>query len=734
MKFIRYAAILVLVYSILNAQTIFKGIVLDGKTREPLAGAEVYLQNRMTGATTDRDGYFNIVLRGVELTTRDTLIISYIGYHIYRIPATDFKSGSVIELLPRTLLLGEAIQVYAERLDLARQEIPHSKDEMNADELERYGTGEIGDIFKRMSSVRVEGNDLDGRRVQIRGSNASEVNVYIDGVLINGLSPDYTADLTIIPTENIYKLEVLKGSNLPLLGSGAFGGVLNILSRQDMDNRLMLKYKAGSFDSRYYIGSFNLPIKDKVFVSYFGQYNEMRPEIEFFTEERFEEKTKAEYIESKKMNHNLNLDYLFHGGQLRAKVFNYRFDYTKPYWQNKRNNMLYALTLNTESDWNAVLSFMNSNDEIKRYIVESNKYISEFESRSLTFKISKRINFSASSLQFTADYFHDELTRYAKQEDSTGTYTYNRADLYNNRTGLSTIFSFKDRLDTLRNLRWKTYISLRGDLSANGYSDLTYTLGAEVVWQKNNWELKPYFNFGTNAKYPTLLESAYAGNLRKSLSGADTAFSELEPEYNNSAELGARYRLAFENRIVRRFQASLALFRNAIYNKILKRPEGGQIYQTQIGTNTTKGFEISAGFIGFLKCFDLSASYTGLDISNPLFYEYKPEKNYNFRLDYISRFGFYFTALYFYEGKSFAWYFDLTRQNTEEGSEYELLRPLTHEIPSFYDFDVSLGYRFGLGKVKCNVQVSGYNIMDNAGFKYYYLKKQYFQVSLAIQY
>lgn len=725
---------------LLTVQTIFgagrtlQGVVADGNTKEPLVGAEVYLQHRMTGTITDRDGYFHLVLPANDLTKQDTLIVSYIGYQTYKIPALEFKNKKTVYLQPKSLQLGEAIQVYAERLDLARQEIPHSKEEINVDELTRYGTSEISDLFKRMASVRVEGNDLDGRRVQIRGSNASEVNVYLDGVLINGLSPDYTADLTIIPTENIYKLEVLKGSNLPLLGSGAFGGVLNILSRQDMESRVMLKYKAGSFDSRYYIGSFNVPIKNTVFVSYFGQYNQMRPEIEFFSEERFQEKTRAEFVESKKMNHNFNLDYLFNGGQIRAKIFNYRFDYTKPYWQNKRNNMLYALTVNTESDWNGVLSIMNGNDEIKRYIIESNKYISEFESQSMTLKLSKKIDFRTSSLQITADYFHDELTRFARQEIGGDTYTYNQADLYNNRAGLSGIFSFDDRADTLRNLRWKTFISMRGDLSANGYRDLTYTLGAEIVWQKNNWELKPYLNYGTNVKYPTLLESAYAGNLRHALGRPDTSLSELQPEYNTSSELGARFTLAFNHPLVNRLQASLALFRNLTYNKILKRPEGDQIYQTQIGQNTNFGLEAAARFTGLLKYFDFSASLTKLDISNPLFYEYKPELNYNFQLDYVSRFGLYVTAVYFYEGKSYAWYFDLTRKSSGNDEEGAPPQPLTRVISPFADVDVSLGYRFKIAALHLNLQIAGYNILDNAGFKYYYLKKQYFQASLSVQY
>ena len=52
-------------------------------------------------------------------------------------------------------------------------------------------------------------------------------------------------------------------------------------------------------------------------------------------------------------------------------------------------------------------------------------------------------------------------------------------------------------------------------------------------------------------------------------------------------------------------------------------------------------------------------------------------------------------------------------------------------IDPFYDLDLSIGYRFRLSGIRWNLQAAGYNILDNSGFQYYLLKKQYFQVSLS---
>ena len=58
----------------------------------------------------------------------------------------------------------------------------------------------------------------------------------------------------------------------------------------------------------------------------------------------------------------------------------------------------------------------------------------------------------------------------------------------------------------------------------------------------------------------------------------------------------------------------------------------------------------------------------------------------------------------------------------------------TEFIAPYYDLDVSVGFRFRAADIRFELQASGYNILDNSGYKYYTLKKRFLQVSLALLY
>ena len=82
----------------------------------------------------------------------------------------------------------------------------------------------------------------------------------------------------------------------------------------------------------------------------------------------------------------------------------------------------------------------------------------------------------------------------------------------------------------------------------------------------------------------------------------------------------------------------------------------------------------------------------------------------------------YLTSTFFYEGTSVAWYYN---------RDYNIL---TEEISPYNDMDVSCGFKVPFKDAEFDFQVSGYNIFDHSGFKYYYLKKRYFQFSVAMRY
>ena len=180
--------------------------------------------------------------------------------------------------------------------------------------------------------------------------------------------------------------------------------------------------------------------------------------------------------------------------------------------------------------------------------------------------------------------------------------------------------------------------------------------------------------------------------------------------------------LVNDKNLVEQIDMAAAYFVNITYNKILKRPFGEEIVQTQTGRNTTKGYEASVKFFQLNKDLTMTVAYTNLNIDNPLLYEYKPEDNLNLQLEYVSPFGFHINSIFFYEGKSYAWYLD---------AENELI---THRIKGSYDLDLSIGYRLNFLGLGYEFHLAGYNILDNSEYDYYYLKKRYLQASFAIKY
>jgi vitamin B12 transporter len=85
--------------------------------------------------------------------------------------------------------------------------------------------------------------------VRLRGANANQTLVMIDGVRVNdpaAASGDY--DFSMVPVGTIERIEVLRGPQSALYGSDAVGGVINIITRKGKGPaRLDLQTEAGSY-------------------------------------------------------------------------------------------------------------------------------------------------------------------------------------------------------------------------------------------------------------------------------------------------------------------------------------------------------------------------------------------------------------------------------------------------------------------------------------------------------
>jgi len=700
-----------------------RAFILEHETNNPIEGANINVKNRDIGTTSDSDGYF--LLRLPLSFQNDTLVISYLGFLDFEQPISAFINNQIILLHPDILQLERSISVIADKIDLVRREIPHASYTIELEEIQRLGSSEISDVFKAIPSVRIEGNDLDGRTIQIRGSNPDEVNVYLDGVLINNLRFDHVADLSMIATEDIEKLEILKGGNLMLLGQGAFGGVVNISTRKSFEPGYALKIKGGSFKTRYGLASLNIPVSAKTSFSYFGQLNFMKPEIEFFPGEKYAPKTLNAEIETRRQNHHLDANFILGDGHLNAKAMGYLLDYEKPGWENRYYNYIlsgsYKGDIFSVSDIDMSVNYLYGDNQIIRTESAGSAYRSAYIAKRLNGRFAESFTFGNTDLQFLAEYFHDELASTSDLSKNTVTRTIYRGEVYDNRLAVAGVFAFRDTLSTQRNVSWNTYIGLRYDILANGRRDFTQSYGVQFSIIAAKWAIRPYGSYGKNVKYPTLLQNAFIQDLTDFLH-VDSTGMRLEPEFNNSGELGVRLIYTPETTSYRALMIDFAWFTSTFYNKLLTRPFDVVIAQAQIGRSTTSGLEGSVRMERLLNIFTLSLSAMKLNIADPYLYPYKPEENYSIQVDLQFGFGVYFHSLSYYQGKSTAWYYD-------ENDQF-----VTRTLDPFYDIDLSVGYRLKIDPIVLELQLAGYNMLDNSGYTYYTLNKRYFQVSFSVRY
>lgn len=83
----------------LQAQEVFKGILVDSASFAPLAYVSVQVKGKMKGTTSDSNGNF-----GIMATRDDTLVFSLVGYQRLEIALWDYEA-SVLRMAERATLL-----------------------------------------------------------------------------------------------------------------------------------------------------------------------------------------------------------------------------------------------------------------------------------------------------------------------------------------------------------------------------------------------------------------------------------------------------------------------------------------------------------------------------------------------------------------------------------------------------------------------------------------------------
>ncbi len=123
---------------------------------------------------------------------------------------------------------------------------------LNKKSIARRNGENLSDILKSVSGVYIKsyGNSSALQTISLNGLGAEHTVILLNGSKLNSLQ-NGQIDLSLIPIENVKKIEVMNNGYSSLFGSEAMGGVVNIISD---DLLIENKFSAGI---NYDLGSYN---------------------------------------------------------------------------------------------------------------------------------------------------------------------------------------------------------------------------------------------------------------------------------------------------------------------------------------------------------------------------------------------------------------------------------------------------------------------------------------------
>jgi outer membrane cobalamin receptor len=131
---------------------------------------------------------------------------------------------------PRDL---DPVVITATKYETRAEQLGASVTVVPGDDVQRYHYETVEDVLRTVPGVEVRRAGSIGKlsNISIRGANANQVQVLVDGVRVKSPTTGQ-ADLSDISPDLIERIEVIRGPQSTLYGADAIGGVVNIITKK----------------------------------------------------------------------------------------------------------------------------------------------------------------------------------------------------------------------------------------------------------------------------------------------------------------------------------------------------------------------------------------------------------------------------------------------------------------------------------------------------------------------
>ena len=201
------------------------GYILD-QQNNPIENVEITIKSLDIGTTSDANGFFNL-----SIPNNDNYILSFshIGYENYNHKIDSNVKKSIDVKLKYMPIEKDLLVITSNRKKTLIKDSPIITHLIDNEDIISSGSSTLEEIIKfAMPNIQSVHDNHSNDKVKIQGLDNKYVTFLIDGNKISGEFAGNT-DMSLFTLNNIERIEVVKGGLSTIYGSGAMGGVLNII-------------------------------------------------------------------------------------------------------------------------------------------------------------------------------------------------------------------------------------------------------------------------------------------------------------------------------------------------------------------------------------------------------------------------------------------------------------------------------------------------------------------------
>ena len=208
------------------------GNIRDSKSGKALEGVNVIINNNYHAITNDI-GYYIVknLLKG-----NYSVKVSRLGYKSLSatvpIETESVKKDFILDSSPIEL---DEVVVNSNRTVKYLRNSPYSELLIDKKQIETQSFQSLSDALKEQPGLSLLSDGIWGTEISIRGFNRENIVTLIDGNRI-ATSTDVAARLSMIDLADIERIEVIKGASSSIYGSGATGGIINVITKTPQFN------------------------------------------------------------------------------------------------------------------------------------------------------------------------------------------------------------------------------------------------------------------------------------------------------------------------------------------------------------------------------------------------------------------------------------------------------------------------------------------------------------------